>query len=138
MKTILVLCTGNSCRSQMAEGWLKHFAGNNVKVYSAGIQAHGLNPLAVEVMKESGIDISTNTSDVLDKYIDMQFDCIITVCDNVKEKCPFIPGNAIRIHKNFTDPAKATGNPSAIKNVFRNVRDEIKEFCCNFVKEIRL
>lgn len=134
MKKILVLCTGNSCRSQMAEGYLKHYAGNKATVYSAGIEAHGVNPGAIAIMKEDGIDISQHTSNLVDDYKNLDFDFVITVCDNAKENCPYFPGNAIKIHHNFPDPAKAVGDESEIMNEFRKVRNQIKEFCKNFVE----
>ncbi len=127
-KNVLVLCTGNSCRSQIAEGYLKHFAGLKANVYSAGIETHGVNPRAIEIMKEDGIDISGNTSNNINEYKDIDFDLIITVCDNAKESCPYFPSEAIKIHHNFTDPAKATGTDKEIMDVFRHVRNEIKGF----------
>ena len=133
MKNILVLCTGNSCRSQMAEGYLRHFAGNNANVYSAGIETHGVNPKAIQVMAEDGIDISTHTSNNVDEYAHILFDYIITVCDNAKENCPWFPSRAQRFHQNFPDPAKATGAPEEVMNEFRKVRDMIKVYSKEFV-----
>jgi len=135
MKRILVLCTGNSCRSQIAEGYLKYFAKGNAEVYSAGIETHGVNPKAIEVMKEDGIDISRNTSNNVDEYREIHFDYVITVCDNAKESCPVFPSKAKMFHHNFTDPAKATGSENEIIQQFRKVRDEIKEFSEKFVTE---
>ena len=135
MKRILVLCTGNSCRSQMAEGYLQKFAGSRAKVFSAGVEAHGLNPRTVRVMKEDNIDISHHTSDKVDKYTGEEFDFIITVCDNAKENCPYLPGEAIRLHNNFTDPANATGTEEDVLDVYRKVRDEIKSWSAQFVEE---
>lgn len=135
MKNILVLCTGNSCRSQIAHGYLQHFAGNKANIYSAGVETHGLNPKAVEVMKEDGIDISHHTSNNVDEYIAIPFDWVITVCDNANERCPYFPGKTQRIHKNFIDPAKATGSAEEVLNEFRAVRDEIKVFAEEFIKE---
>src|SRR5690606_20531546 len=109
MKNILVLCTGNSCRSQMAEGYLKHFAGDKAAVYSAGIETHGVNPRAIAVMKEAGIDISKHTSNNMEEYRSIGFDYIITVCDNARERCPVFSSTAQRFHHNFPDPAKAIG-----------------------------
>lgn len=134
MKNILVLCTGNSCRSQIAEGYLKHFAKEKANVYSAGIETHGVNPRAIAVMKEDGIDISNHTSNNVDEYNDVVFDYIITVCDNAKENCPYFPSQAERFHYNFEDPAKAKGNEEEIMSKFREVRGEIKEYSDNFVK----
>jgi arsenate reductase (thioredoxin) len=133
MKNILVLCTGNSCRSQIAEGYLQHFGADAVKVYSAGVETHGVNPRAIEIMKEDGIDISHHTSNLVDEYIDIPFDLILTVCDNAKERCPYFPSQAERVHHSFPDPAKATGTEVEIKSAFRNVRDEIKEYARNLM-----
>jgi len=134
-KNILVLCTGNSCRSQIADGYLKHFLGDKVNVYSAGIETHGVNPRATITMKEDGIDISNHTSNYVDEYQNIDFDFVITVCDNAKERCPFFPSKAQKIHQNFTDPAKATGTEEAILQEFRTVRQTIKEFCEQFSKD---
>lgn len=133
MKKILILCTGNSCRSQIAEGYLRHFAGNKALVYSAGIETHGVNPRAIETMKQDGIDISTHTSNHIEEYMALDFDFLITVCDNAKESCPFFPTQAIKFHYNFPDPAKATGTEAEIQAQFAEVRDMIKEYCQNFV-----
>lgn len=135
MKKILVLCTGNSCRSQMAEGYLKKFSNNRAEVYSAGIETHGVNPKAIEVMKEDGIDISHNTSNNINEYMHLDFDFVITVCDNAKENCPVFPSKAKKFHYNFPDPAKATGTKDEIMQQFRIVRDMIKEYCKNFIAE---
>ena len=128
MKNILVLCTGNSCRSQIAEGYLKHFAKEKARIYSAGIETHGLNPQAVETMMEDGIDISQHTSNHIDEYANIVFDLIITVCDNAKENCPFFPGNAMKIHQNFPDPSKFIGKDEDKKSEFRRIREMIKSF----------
>ncbi len=135
MKKILVLCTGNSCRSQIAEGYLRHFAGNKAIVYSAGIETHGVNPMAIAVMKEDGIDISSHTSNNMDEYGTIDFDFVITVCDNAKENCPFFPTKAIKFHYNFPDPAKAQGSEEEIRNEFRKVRQMIKDYSKQFVAE---
>lgn len=135
MKKILVLCTGNSCRSQIAEGYLRYFAGNKAEIFSAGIEIHGVNPNAIKVMKEDGIDISNHTSNHIDEYSNIDFDIIITVCDNARETCPFFPSKAKKFHQNFPDPAKALGNENEKINEFRKVRDMIKEFCKNFISE---
>ncbi len=135
MKRILVLCTGSSCRSQIAEGYLKHFAKDKAEVYSAGIETHGVNPRAIQIMKEDGIDISHNTSNNINEYRNIDFDYIITVCDNAKEQCPVFPSKAKMFHQNFPDPAKATGNEDEIMQQFRNVGDEIKKFSKKFVSE---
>ena len=135
MKKILVLCTGNSCRSQLAEGYLRHFAGDKANVYSAGVETHGLNPRAIATMKEDGIDISGHTSNNILEYTGIEFDYVITVCDNAKERCPFFPSNAQKFHYNFPDPAKATGTEAEISKAFNEVRDMIKVYCINFVKD---
>ncbi|MEY3591334.1 MAG: hypothetical protein RLZZ38_290 [Bacteroidota bacterium] len=128
-KNILVLCTGNSCRSQLAEGYLRYFHGDNANVYSAGVETHGVNPRAIATMKEDGLDISAHTSNHVDEYLHIPFDLILTVCDHASERCPIFPSSAKRIHYNFPDPAKATGTEAEITAAFRQVRDEIKSFC---------
>jgi arsenate reductase (thioredoxin) len=133
MKKALVLCTGNSCRSQIAEGYLKHFAGNEVEIYSAGVETHGVNPRAIATMKEDGIDISHHTSDNIEEYRNVDFDFVITVCDNAKERCPFFSSNAKMFHYNFPDPAKAKGTEEEILEEFRKVRQMIKDYCEEFV-----
>ena len=135
MKNILVLCTGNSCRSQIAEGYLRHFAQGKAHIYSAGIETHGVNPKAVQVMAEDHIDISGHTSNHLDEYSPIPFDMVITVCDNANEACPFFPGKVERFHENFPDPAKANGNPDEILDEFRRVRDMIKVYSADFVQK---
>ena len=134
MKNILVLCTGNSTRSQMAEGYIQHFAGNRAAVFSAGIETHGVNPKAIEVMKEDGIDISHQTSKNVNEYRGMDFDIVITVCDNAKENCPYFPGTSKMIHQDFPDPSKATGTEEEVMVQFRNVRDRIRKFSEEFVE----
>lgn len=138
MKNILILCTGNSCRSQLAHGYLQHFAGNRAVVYSAGVETHGVNPRAIAVMQEDGMDISTHTSNHVDEYRHVNFDYVITVCDNAKERCPYFPTNAIKLHHNFPDPAKATGTEEEIMNEFRRVRGMIKVYCEEFVAQYLL
>jgi arsenate reductase (thioredoxin) len=133
MKNILILCTGNSCRSQIAHGYLQQFAGNRAMVYSAGVETHGVNPRAIAVMKEDGVDISNHTSNHVDEYRHVNFDYVITVCDNAKERCPYFPTHAVKLHHNFPDPAKATGTEEEIMNEFRRVRGMIKEYCEEFV-----
>jgi len=137
MKQILVLCTGNSCRSQIAEGYLKHFAGDKAIVYSAGVETHGVNPRAIAIMKEDGIDISAHTSNNINEYSDIAFDYVTTVCDNAKERCPFFPSQAQKFHYNFPDPAKATGTEDEIMTRFREVREEIKAYCREFAENIQ-
>ncbi len=133
MKNILVLCTGNSCRSQIAEGYLSQYAGEKANIYSAGVETHGVNPRAISIMKEVGIDISNHTSNHVDEYANIEFDFIITVCDNAKERCPYFPSKAERFHYNFPDPAKASGTEEEIVNEFRRVRLLIDEYCKDFV-----
>ena len=128
-KNVLVLCTGNSCRSQIAEGYLRYFHGEKAEVYSAGVETHGVNPRAIATMKEDGIDLSSHTSNHVDEYLSISFDLILTVCDHASERCPIFPGKAQRIHHNFTDPAKMIGTEEEIMAEFRRVREEIKEFC---------
>ncbi|TCC82416.1 arsenate reductase ArsC [Pedobacter hiemivivus] len=134
MKKVLILCTGNSCRSQLAEGFIRHFAGDTAIVYSAGIETHGVNPSAIAVMAERGIDISSHTSNNVSEYANIDFDYVITVCDNAKESCPYFPTKAQKFHYNFPDPAKATGTETEIMQEFRRVRDMIKDYCSDFVK----
>ncbi len=133
MKKVLVLCTGNSCRSQIAEGYLRHFAGDKAQIYSAGVETHGVNPRAIATMREDGIDISKHTSNNIDEYFDIEFDFVITVCDNAKERCPFFPTKAKKFHQNFPDPAKSTGTEEEILEQFRQVRQMIKNYSQQFV-----
>ncbi|MDA7558553.1 arsenate reductase ArsC [Flavobacteriaceae bacterium] len=137
MKNILVLCTGNSCRSQMAHGYLNHFTDSQkVNVYSAGIETHGLNPGAVSIMKEDGIDIATHTSNNVVEYFDVDFDYIFTVCDHANENCPYIPSNnAKQLHHNFFDPSKLKGSKEEKHIAFLKARNEIKEYFKYFVSE---
>jgi len=136
MKSILVLCTGNSCRSQKMEGYLNYFGKGKLQSYSAGIEAHGLNPRAVQIMAEDGVDISGHSSELVEAYADRQFDYFLTVCDHARENCPYLPGNAIRNHHSFPDPAKATGTEEEIMAAFREVREEIKTYAKAFVDTI--
>ncbi|NDC31649.1 MAG: arsenate reductase ArsC [Bacteroidetes bacterium] len=133
MKKILVLCTGNSCRSQIAEGYLRHFAGDKARIYSAGVETHGVNPRAIATMKDDGIDISQHTSNNMEEYLEIDFDFVITVCDNAKERCPFFPTKAKKFHQNFPDPAKVTGTEKEILEQFRQVREMIKSYSQHFV-----
>ena len=132
-KKILVLCTGNSCRSQIAEGYLRYFAGDKADIYSAGVETHGVNPKAIATMKEDGIDMSKHTSNNIHEYKNIEFDFVITVCDNAKERCPFFPTKAKKFHHNFPDPAKAIGTDEEINEQFRKVREKIKKYSKNFV-----
>ncbi|HMC97578.1 MAG TPA: arsenate reductase ArsC [Flavobacteriales bacterium] len=136
-KRVLVLCTGNSCRSQMAEGYLRHFAQGKAEVFSAGVEAHGVNPRAIAVMQEDGIDISAHTSRTVDAFRDQSFDFVITVCDSAREHCPWFPAKVERLHFDFPDPAKATGTDEGIMTEFRRVRDMIKVYCRSFAGTIR-
>jgi len=131
-KKVLVLCTGNSCRSQMAHGFLKTYAGQSHEVYSAGIQTDGVNPRAIEAMEKVGIDISMHTSNNVNEYTNVDFDYIITVCDYARERCPHFPSTAIKFHHNFHDPFGATGTPEEVAEVFNDVRDQIAEYCKEF------
>ena len=132
MKNILILCTGNSCRSQIAHGYFKLFSNNRANIFSAGIETHGLNKNAVETMKRDGVDISNHTSNLVSEYLDIKFDYIITVCDHANENCPYIPSKtAVRIHKNFTDPSKIVNSIDSNKD-FDLCRNEIKKFTQNF------
>jgi len=128
---ILFLCTGNSCRSQMAEGWARHLKGDIIDPYSAGIETHGLNPLAVKVMAEAGIDISNHISTNVTKFINMQFDYVITVCGHADENCPVFPRQTKKIHRGFDDPPKLAENSKTEEEAlehYRQVRDEIKNY----------
>ena len=133
MKKVLVLCTGNSCRSQIAEGYLSHFAADKAEIFSAGVETHGVNPRAIFTMQEDGIDISHHTSNNISEYQGIDFDYVITVCDNAKERCPYFSSNTVKFHHNFPDPAKAIGTESEIMEQFSNVREQIKLYCRNFV-----
>jgi len=136
MKNILVLCTGNSCRSQMAHGYLNALLNGKAKIYSAGIETHGLNPGAVAIMKEDGIDISTHTSNNVDEYDGIPWDFIITVCDHARENCPYIPSkDAKRIHHNFFDPSKVIGTDEEKHTAFLKARNEIRDFCKIFAEK---
>lgn len=134
IKNILVLCTGNSCRSQMAHGYLEKLSKGKAHIYSAGIETHGLNPGALNIMKEDGIDISHHTSNHVDEYSDINFDYIITVCDHAKENCPYIPSkNAVRLHHNFSDPSKVIGSDAEKHAAFIKTRNDIKAYVEKFV-----
>ena len=126
-KKVLFLCNGNSARSQMAEGILRHRRGNDYEAFSAGIKPTSVHPMTIKVMAEIGIDISSQRSKSIDEFRDLDFDFVITVCDNAKEACPFFPKGARRIHWSFIDPAEAKGTEDARLIVFRKVRDQIME-----------
>ncbi len=128
---ILFLCTGNSCRSQMAEGWARHLKGGTFEAYSAGIETHGLNPYAVHVMAEAGVDISGHTSKNVSSLMDIPFDYVITVCGHAHENCPIFPGKAKVIHVGFEDPpalAALVEDEEEKRVCYRRVRDEIRAF----------
>lgn len=122
---IMFLCTGNSCRSQIADGIAKHLGSNRFEIYSAGLEAHGLNPRAIEVMNEIGIDISDHTSDKIDQKLLNEMDYAITLCGDAEERCPLTPPSVTKMHWPFDDPAKATGTEEEILEQFREVRDLI-------------
>jgi len=132
---VLFLCTGNSCRSQMAEGWTRHLKGDLIEAYSAGIETHGLNPNAVEVMAEAGVDISNQKSQHIDEFKDLKIDIVVTVCGHAHENCPVFPSKCKVIHIGFGDPpqlakdlAEQGGSKKAQLDCYRKVRDEIKKF----------
>ena len=128
---VLFLCTGNSCRSQMAEGWVRHLKANLIEPYSAGIETHGLNPNAVKVMAEAGVDISAHHSKLVDDLKNINFDYVVTVCGHASENCPIFPGNAKVMHVGFDDPpmlAKETDTEEQALDCYRRVRDEIMKF----------
>ncbi|MDR6224418.1 arsenate reductase (thioredoxin) [Desmospora profundinema] len=135
-KTIYFLCTGNSCRSQMAEGFGRKILGDRFNVYSAGIEAHGLNPKAVKAMEEKGIDISDQTSDIIDPQILNTANYAITLCGDANDKCPMTPSQVNRQHWGFDDPAKAEGTEEEVWAVFQRVRDQIEERIRRFAEEI--
>lgn len=128
---VLFLCTGNSCRSQMAEGWARHLKGDVVEAFSAGIETHGLNPNAVKVMAEAGVDISAQKSQHIDEFADTPLDVVVTVCGHAHETCPRFPGRARVVHKPFDDPpalAADKGSENERLSCFRKVRDDIRDF----------
>ncbi len=132
---VLFLCTGNSCRSQMAEGWLRHLAGDPFEAASAGTDPQKLNPLAVECMGESGVDISEQWSKSVKDFSDQSFDYVITVCDRARESCPAFSQASTVLHWSFSDPAEAEGSLEERRQVFRQVREQIKEHVSNFLRE---
>jgi arsenate reductase len=134
-RSVLFLCTGNSCRSQMAEGLLRHLAGDRFEAASAGTHPVGLNPGAVAAMQEIGIDISSHRSKSLEEFQGRRFDHVVTVCDRAKESCPLLPGALSVLHWSFDDPAAATGSVEQRRAVFRRVRDEIEQQIRRFLEE---
>ncbi len=125
---VMFLCTGNSCRSQIAEGWANHLKSDVMEAYSAGIRPIGVNPKTIEVMGEAGVDISDHTSKHIDDLAGIDFDYVVTVCDNAREQCPVFPDRAKLVNKAFEDPYFAAGSEEEIMDVFRKVRDQIKTF----------
>ncbi|ADH60739.1 arsenate reductase (thioredoxin) [Thermoanaerobacter mathranii subsp. mathranii str. A3] len=136
-KILYFICTGNSCRSQMAEGFGKYYGKGDFEVYSGGVEAHGLNPKAVQVMKEIGIDISNQTSDLLDENILFKADYVITLCGDARDKCPALPPSIKSLHWDLEDPARATGTEEEVLNKFREIRDIIKENVKNLIEDIK-
>jgi len=133
---VLILCTGNSARSQMAEGLLRYIGGNQVEAASAGIDPSFVRPAAIKVMSEIGIDISHHRSKSVDEFEDKAFDYVITVCDNANERCPIFPGSTRRVHWSLEDPAAVNGDEEEILSAFRKVRDELNERLTQFMKEL--
>ncbi len=133
---ILFLCTGNSCRSQMAEGYARHYGGDRLDVYSAGISPAGVNPTAVAVMKEAGIDISGHTSKAIDQEMLDQTDFIITLCGDARESCPLVPGKVEKRHWALEDPARAEGTEEEITDKFRTTRDQISKMVQELISEL--
>ena len=127
MANILYLCTGNSCRSQIAEGWTRQLGGDQVEVQSAGIEAHGKNPRAIEIMQDAGIDISGQESTIVSEEMLQRADVVVTVCGHADEQCPLLPPGVKKVHWPLTDPAKATGSEREVMNEFRATRIEIEE-----------
>ncbi len=136
MKKILFLCTGNSCRSQMGEGFMRHMAGNKFEVFSAGVEPTEVNPYAIKVMAETGIDISSHKSKSVNEFLQQEFNYVITVCDHAKQVCPVFPGQYERIHWDIEDPAHAEGSEQEKLAFFRKIRDEIKEKCLKFLNKL--
>jgi arsenate reductase (thioredoxin) len=131
-KKVLFLCTGNSARSQMAEGLLRHLRKNEFEVFSAGVEPKGVHPMAVQAMWEIGIDISGQKSKHIDDLPDREFDHIITLCDHAAQNCPVFLGKGVRLHHGFSDPAAAVGSDHEVLEAFRKVRDELKQFILSF------
>jgi arsenate reductase len=129
---VLILCTGNSARSQMAEGLLRHDAGDRFEVYSAGTKPSQVRPEAVSAMKEIGIDISGQRSKSVDEFTEQPFDYVLTVCDNARESCPISPGRSVRLHRSFDDPALIQGSQEERMAAFRRVRDELRDYLLEF------
>jgi arsenate reductase len=138
-KKVLFLCTGNSCRSQMAEGWTRHLLSDQIEAASAGVIKHGVDPRAIKVMAEAGVDISGQESKAIDELPDQNFDAVITLCDAANESCPFFPGQVIRLHQGFDDPpllTKGFKDEERVLQTYRRVRDEIRDFVLNLQERI--
>jgi arsenate reductase len=136
---ILFLCTGNSCRSQMAEGWARHLKPNEIEAYSAGIEKHGLNPLAVKVMAEAGVDIGDHASKTIDELPARDFDYVITLCGHANETCPFFSGGAKKVHVGFVDPPELAKDAPSEEDAlvhYRRVRDEIRDFIAGLPQSV--
>jgi len=140
MKRVLFLCTGNACRSQMAEGWTRHLHGDFIEPFSAGTDPRGLDPRAVQVMGEAGVDISTQRSKHVDELLEMDFDKVVTVCDAAAESRPIFPRPVPKLHRGFQDPpalaARATSEEDALKH-YRRVRDEIRDFVSTLPDQLK-
>ncbi|MEM7037058.1 MAG: arsenate reductase ArsC [Bacteroidota bacterium] len=132
---LLILCTGNSCRSQMAEGFFRAALGDRAEIYSAGVEAHGINPYAARAMAEVGIDINTHTSDLVGKYLGVGITHLITVCDSAAQLCPAFPEQTVAVHHSFPDPADATGTDDEKMVVYREVRDAIRAYSAEWAAE---
>lgn len=140
LPNVLFLCTGNSCRSQMAEGWARTLKAEQIMAYSAGIETHGLNPLAVKVMAEAGVDISGQQSQHVGELSDVDFDWVVTVCDRAAESCPVFPGNARVVHHAFDDPprlAREAASEEEALGHYRRVRDEIRDFVASLPEKLK-
>ncbi|KPV43813.1 arsenate reductase (thioredoxin) [Alicyclobacillus ferrooxydans] len=133
---IYFLCTGNSCRSQIAEGWARHLGGDKIEVYSAGVEAHGLNPRAVATMKEANVDISQHTSKLIDPDLLNRADYVITLCGDANDRCPMTPPHVTRLHWGFEDPARATGTEEEVQTKFRDVRNAIRDKIQEFLSDM--
>ena len=136
MRNILFLCTGNSCRSQIAEGWAKRLGGDRFEVQSAGIEAHGKNPRAISIMQEVGIDVSGQESTIVSEEMLSAADVLITVCGHADEQCPALPPDVKKVHWPLTDPAKATGTETDVMNEFRATRDDIEDRVRNLLNSL--
>ena len=132
---ILVLCTANSCRSQIAHGYLDYFCGDKVEVYSAGLNPAGVHPHAIETMKEDGVDISNHSSNSIDDYTHLEFDYVITVCDHARDNCPYVAARVKNLHHDFPDPSGASGTIAQVRKEFRDTRNQIKDYVRRFAAE---